>query len=714
MRTCPSTEPCWQPKAPLRYLVTIALPGLLSGWGALLQFASVRAGPAMGIRGAFAAGARLVDRFRNGRRRWANHGPGTDAGAPRLPTPRLAIAAAVAALWVGLLFFPEATSGRYLDQDWGLTLGYLMKTRSQAGVDYVFTYGPLGYLTDPLFYPGLFGLKYLWTIAFAAASAVALVRFATLLSSRLLQVSWLWLMLAFLPRTEMHVVVVLVVIALLHVLEDAWSPRRLAATAALFATLGLVKFTFLLLATGLVVTLAVAGPRGARSRIGGTLAGCYLVSLASLWLLAGQSLSHVPRYLATSFEIARGYSEGMSFDGGPKLRAAAFQVMVAVAIGAVLVPPRAWRSRHRMAGLAIVALGLFLSWKEGFVRQDPPHTAVFFAYAAIATVMLAALEGGRDEATLPLRAAFLAVAALESVGVLRGIAKEPPSRMLSLALTRDRAARSVEILWSPLRHRDAGEGAWHTQEKAWALPAVQARVGRDSLDTMTIDQGVVLLNGFNWHPRPIFQSYSAYTPKLARLNGEFFRREDGPRFVLMRWASIDLRFPADDDGPALIEVLRRYRPALWEQDYVLLQRLPPAEVRSGPGSTIVHRRLRFDERLRVSLDPKDLCTLSVSAKPTLVGKLRRLLFRSPKLIFLVEQPRERKRYELVPELASVPFVLSPLFEGNFDVPFVYSGRGRRIVAIRFVGTDELRAFFGNSVEITIRRYPGVVDAPSSP
>jgi hypothetical protein len=62
----------------------------------------------------------------------------------------------------------------------------------------------------------------------------------------------------------------------------------------------------------------------------------------------------------------------------------------------------------------------------------------------------------------------------------------------------------------------------------------------------------------------------------------------------------------------------------------------------------------------------------------------------------------------VPELASVPFVLSPLLEGDYDLGVIYEGRGRRIAAIRFLKDKGLDDAFGDSVEVVIRKYSGIL------
>src|SRR5437773_11936289 len=68
-------------------------------------------------------------------------------------------------LWIALLDFPRfVVGGSTLDGSWEQALGYFMAHRAQAGVDYVFTYGPLGYFDTNAYEPSLFWWKYAWEV----------------------------------------------------------------------------------------------------------------------------------------------------------------------------------------------------------------------------------------------------------------------------------------------------------------------------------------------------------------------------------------------------------------------------------------------------------------------------------------------------------------------------------------------------------------------
>src|SRR4051794_29538908 len=90
---------------------------------------------------------------------------------PPAPSPRFRTAlrrglfAAVAALvFVSYLYVPFETAAALPEQGWQAALAHAFRHRWRAGVDYVFTFGPLGALTTRAFDPALFPLRLGWEI----------------------------------------------------------------------------------------------------------------------------------------------------------------------------------------------------------------------------------------------------------------------------------------------------------------------------------------------------------------------------------------------------------------------------------------------------------------------------------------------------------------------------------------------------------------------
>src|SRR5262249_53916046 len=160
--------------------------------------------------------------------------------------------------------------------------------------------------------------------------------------------------------------------------DDAGRWTR-AAIALVLATLALVKFSLLVLATGavaIVVAQLATGGRGTRAL---SWTSTYLAGIALAWTLAGQSLANLPAYVRAAADLALGYSDAMGRTG-PALELAAGVAVLAACVAALLSRPGLPARGADRARAAFLGFALLLAFKEGFVRQDAYHAARFFSF----------------------------------------------------------------------------------------------------------------------------------------------------------------------------------------------------------------------------------------------------------------------------------------------------------------------------------------------
>ena len=165
-----------------------------------------------------------------------------------------------------LLRFPTEIHGPGLDQSWQQCLGYFLTHRFQAGVDYIWTYGPLGYFATQSYDGALFWWKYAWEVLVNLMLAGFLTCLGMSLSSRLLQIGYVLVVLSVEPRWDTYYLVAIIWPVVLVLRAEKARSAVLAALGVWLAVVGLVKFTWLLVA---IFALAATGHRsspGARPR----------------------------------------------------------------------------------------------------------------------------------------------------------------------------------------------------------------------------------------------------------------------------------------------------------------------------------------------------------------------------------------------------------------------------------------------------------------
>jgi hypothetical protein len=596
------------------------------------------------------------------------------------------------ALWLGLLDFAGWVGGQGLDPSWMQCLGYFLEHRLQAGVDWVFTYGPLGSFVCPVYYPGLFWWKYAWELAVKAALAAVLLALAAWLPGWVSRAAYLALLLVLLPGTVDTVYLLgVVAVGLLPLLAERRRGAALLGGGPLLAALALTKFTFLLLAVAAwlvwIIVLGRDRPRRAAAWLSFPLA------LVAFWCLAGQRLSNVPAFLGGSLQITVGYGDAMCEDGAGRHVRLALAAFALLLVFLATYPWAALRRGRNLAGLALLALSLGLVWKHGFVRQAS-HAHYFFAYAPFVPFAAMALLGPAPRRLL----LGLLVAAL--VGVCWSGGRDTPSLADWWGRLRDNgrallAPRSFEGRWAADRAARAAE---------WALPNITAQVGQSTVDEFSCSPDVLLLNGLNYRPRPAFQSYTAYTPALLAANAAFYRGEQAPEYVLWHFEAIDDHPPALEDGPALLEVFRRYRLVQSEKGFLLLQRRPDSPPPAPRGRVLRQQALAFGEELDLSGLPPGPQVVTIGVRDSLRGRVRKVLYHAPPLFLRLKTDDGRRHtYRLIPATAAAGFLLNPLLRSDEDVAMLY--RGEALPRVRslsvHVGPGG-EACYEGQIQVTVR------------
>ena len=312
-------------------------------------------------------------------------------------------------------------------ESWEECLSRLRFRNAQAGVDYIFTYGPLGFLETWSVIPELFWQRYLWEVALKGLSAVVLVLLAREMRSRLAGYAFLTLAALLLPTliTDFYILPV-IALGLLLRRDSRWQLLGLLSAPPFFAVLALMKFTnFPIVLTTLGTLSTLSWYEGRRFKAVAPLllfVGSFLLG----WVLLGQRLENIPAFFHSMSEIVGAYSEAMVRAGSQAELNLAITILVllSAAVGTFgfsnLVRPR------HLAGLLILAVVVFKSWKHGFVRQDG-HVIFFFDSTALLAFVVPVIAN--SEHRRALRNTLLAGAVVASLfGLYRATAAAPGLR----------------------------------------------------------------------------------------------------------------------------------------------------------------------------------------------------------------------------------------------------------------------------------------------
>jgi hypothetical protein len=565
-------------------------------------------------------------------------------------------------LWLLLVFLtfslPKSPTLE-LDDSWRMGLTYFLQQGFTFGRDVIFTYGPLGFLLGRTFTGELLWAHVVWQLLEAVVAATILLNLSRGLAgtARFFCLAFFVLFGLGYEDALQTFLIVLLGWSIIRQLACEFERVRVVAPGGFLSLLAAIKFTNLMLGAfvvGIVIAFALLRRRFTPAwRLAAVFPGGFLF----IWTACGQPIDAIPSYLLNSLDVSSGYQAtmGLPTPFAPFWKALA---VIALLLGYVAWFFRTQPDRLRSAALMLI-LGafLYLNWKHGFVRADG-HMLGFFYSVLLITVTFPALF--REQA--PLRAArFLLVPA--TALSLWGVHDTLPTIVKYAGnITQEKLVRNLTALFHPHETAQRLRDALAVQRTNAALPQTRAIVGNASLDVLGFEQGVALFNQFNYTPRPVFQSYSAYTPHLAELNAAFYASSKAPEYALFKLQTIDERPLMLDDSHVLRIFPHFYRFILNENGYQLWRRraVPPPFDQSLPRPLTQHA-LAPNTDLPLGDYERQPLWLTVDLRPSLLGRARNFLYKPPLVhLRVTDVDGHDELYRLPLMAARAGFALNPL------------------------------------------------------
>jgi len=448
-----------------------------------------------------------------------------------------------------------------LDNSWIVGLSLAVSRSLAFGRQVVFTYGPLGFITQPralsggILLAGFIGSAAL-ELLLAALLLGALRRRLSLLPAALVALVGLLIVAA--PGVsyldDIGFAACALVLGTPHERSEQVA-RRLALWGGALAGLAfLVKFNDGLAVTAMV-GVSLLGLPGARRNVAlGVIA--FALSAVLGWLALGQPLGALPDYVRTGVAISRGYVDAMGYDVmGTNGR---WEILVLVG-SALALAAGGWVSlaafpRRRRAALAVAVLLVhYFVAREMFIRYDAGHAAT------IALLVVVPLVIPWQRASMRLAFASTASLAVAAIAVL-GLAGSTPRSIFDPFTRAGNFVSQLATVFSPASA--IAQGRSYIQSFENVPPALVNALGGHCVDVEPVEISVVwAYPQWRWCPVGVMQTYAAYTPSLDRLDAAgLANARSGPDRVLRQYdVTIDGRSPSWESPAAMLSLLCNFK-----------------------------------------------------------------------------------------------------------------------------------------------------------
>jgi hypothetical protein len=582
-------------------------------------------------------------------------------------------------LWIVLLittiakfapFSPEMPAAS-LDPSWKFGMNQAVAQGFSFGKEIIFTFGPYASINTKTYHPStdfmmvsgslylalsywvcfvllIKGVQLRWVLAFCAILAgVVYSRHALFLSFPLL-VGLTTFKIVF---SEDGVLA-----------KSKYAPFYVALMFAPFGLLTLVKGTILILCGAIAALCSIFFIVNKKRVIAIICLISPMVSMLLFWIASGQSVTNLPNYFISMAPIVFGYTEAMASNGNT-LEIILYLVASALLLLSIYLQKQI-TSTSKLFLLCIFFVFLFLSFKGGFVRHDG-HAIMAGTSILIAALLLPFIYNSRI--LLPV-----IVFSLISWGYI-----DAHYINTSTAGIANNIVSTYSSPWNGFKNR--------IKDRNWPRPDFDAAVNslreqasfpvlQGTTDIYSYNQSYLISSGNTWSPRPIFQSYSAYTPMLAEKNRKHLLGKQAPDNVIFRVEPIDGRVPSIEDGASWPILMVNYQPTQIANDFLFLRKKESIAEITEP-LKLTSETHAFGES--VNLPQSSLAIfVQIEIKPTFLGRITSIFFKPSQLQITIELKNgTKKQYRIIAGMAKSGFLISPLIENTVEFGMLYAKKG---------------------------------------
>lgn len=442
--------------------------------------------------------------------------------------------------------------GDGLDPSWHLVLEHAFLQDWTFGKDLIFTFGPWGFLYPKLFHSQLWG----YIVAYEALLVCAWTGFFWRFRSGYTLALLIPLLLSPGLGAERAVMLLPLFAFLLVLVRTPWV--WVAPYWVVSAWAANTKFTFFVTALALALAAdlgCLSSPRKQWPVHTLTLLGFTL----ALFVFAGQPLTAFVPYLKESLDLAAGYGHSMNVLGS-WLELAVFAFMSAaflIAVGAGLWQHRLGPWRAVVGWLALAGL-VFILFRGGFTRHDGHSLIAWGGLLGVITTAAAALTMQQRavlRVLIGLSVVVLALGIYFQISYAKRLTGQAPGVFQAMIVPLERKAKDLLSAngLSDLRQLQQRRDTRTRQ----VLAKFRLEPPTGNVDVMPWNGSVPILAGWEFRPRPVFQSYAAYTDRQQTTMRRFIEHQ-GADNIYLTGAEIDQRWPGSSLGWSQLSLLSHY------------------------------------------------------------------------------------------------------------------------------------------------------------
>lgn len=557
-----------------------------------------------------------------------------------------------------LIFFslsiPAGYAGADIDASWHEALVMAIEKNFVFGKDFIFNYGPLGYLNTGLLPKTVSHLLLVAVELFTLFNYLIIIRLAFAKAGKKWWVVAISALLIFMPwgfiADTSFTLFYFFLFWLLHAQQTRNSVGLLLAfilsVLIFYIKVNLSIVVYIIFYASLIY-FYVARYFTLRT----------VIIIAVLQILLTYALSFglnvdIPAYLGASMKIIDSYQDGMAvmlLSQGELLPLLLFEGLILLAAGLFILLTFQWKSLYLYI---LVALTWFLSFKQAHTAVGHYNVFGFFLFMSPLAVLLYLFTAEKYKVWAGRAFVAILILQISATQIIRYYLGEHTLKGYALTYPPATVAQSMKEGFKPSQLKDIVTQknpvnylkrlfTYDYEDNFKNIPtklpqALLNKIGNASVDIVPHQVTYLFFNRLNYNPRPVIQSYQANSDWLMHRNGEKYLSKMAPQFVIYHVESFREQNPFWVETDLTKALLKNYQltdTTLIEKDtFFVFQHQPVSKTLKVVSTKDI--TFKLDEDIHLPATDNQM-VLSANIEYSLKGKLARLFFQPPYLHCLV-------------------------------------------------------------------------------
>ncbi len=589
-----------------------------------------------------------------------------------------------------------------LGPSWRISINLALKNNLEWGSDYVFTFGPLGYLYTrmaafvPEWHIILFTFFVWLNILFIARYFILASKIqnkTALFIGAIIALMFSYIVKVEITTTVMYVVIFYLLYSIKHDSIGSLSIAIIASTLNLFIKLNYFLPILLIFCLYYLAVLLFKEKIKIRKYVLPAL----IVHVLVIYLVTIVYNVNIAGHIRSGWYLANSYNDAMfkpvfyecilsglfylispSFNNG-------WISFIALALAVLLTLPIVgivWKNRSRIFSDSLSLLTvlfsflfLFISFKYAFVRHGgltylyPPLPV--FIFGLIVFFSGWRVESSRKNINRLVILAFIPACVVANIRIMR-------AENYSYSFIITKLKESYRKFLPKDKIAEAGK---KKDNSIHYLPSkIRDKIGNSTIDIVPSEIAMAYFNNLNYHPRPVVQSYAAYSKTLDDLNYAKYISSTAPEFLIFGNETIDNRYHFFDEGRTKLAIRQRYVVVDSFDGNLLLKK---SDTTNQHNIVQTKNQVLQLNKLYDLTENQYLQYATFDIRYSKRGSLMRFLFQPPELTirFILVDGRSISHRLIISTLQN-PVLLSTYIANNADAWNFFSGNKMEIKKIK--------------------------------